>query len=38
MTKKRRIMGVVLFVFAALGITTWLAKRKKAHEEIVGAA
>ena len=35
MATKRRITGVIFFVLAALGITAWLAKRRKAHEEVV---
>ena len=38
MSKKRGITGVILFVLAAVGITAWLAKRRKAHEAFAGAA
>jgi hypothetical protein len=38
MSKKGRITGVILFVLAALGITAWLTKRRKAHEEVAATA
>lgn len=38
MATKLRITGVILSVLAALGVTTWLARRRKGHEGVVESA